>query len=96
MRIENEDNLDFTEAEMKLVKGHLTISKAMKKVIDDDYEKDSDEETKDFRDMVMDGDIQDEQKPQEVKISIHYSFNLKWNPAWKFAIDETTAYLYCI
>ncbi len=57
MRIENEDNLDFTEAEQKLVKGHLTISKAVKKIIDDDYEEDSGEETKEIEDMVMEGDI---------------------------------------
>lgn len=30
LRIENEENFDFEEAEVKLVKGHLTISKAVK------------------------------------------------------------------
>lgn len=44
----------------------------------------------------MDGEIQDIQKPLEVKISLHFSFNLKRNSVWKMALDDTNGYLYCI
>lgn len=51
--LENEDNEDYEDAEILLVKGHLTISKAIKRVVEEDFEEKESEEEKDLMEIVM-------------------------------------------
>ena len=52
-RLENEDNEDYEDAEILLVKGHLTISRAIKRVVEEDFEEKEPEEEKDLMEIVM-------------------------------------------
>lgn len=56
-KLENEGNVNYEEAQLKLIKGHLTISKAVKWVVDLEVEEETIEESKDLERSVMECEL---------------------------------------